>query len=260
VKRIAGRLRIGTALAVLALAVGCRGDKGSSESGEPLMVMAAASLNRVMPELINRFEEKTGQQVTLVTGATGSLAAQLTNGAPADLFFSADEETVERLENEGLIRRGTVTPYAEGRLVLIWRDGAPPPASLVALSTGPYEVVAIANPEVAPYGVAALQALENSSVGESVEGVTVRANSVNDAYQFVRTGNADAGIVALSAIDPATEAHLMIDPSLYEPIRQAAGIVESSKNPSAARFLKFVTGEEGREILARYGFSAPGSR
>jgi len=235
--------------------VGCGAEPDAD--GEPLLVMAAASLNEAMPEVIEEFESATGQQVTLVTGATGTLAAQIESGAPADLFFSADEETIRRLEQSGHIRSGSALPYAEGRLVIVWREGAPAPTSLVSLSEGPYEVISIANPAVAPYGLAAQQALESAAVWESVEGVIVQAGNIGDAYRFVRTGNADAGIVALSLVDVDSEPYLAVDPTLHEPIRQTAGIVEHSTNPAAGRFLEFVTGPEGQAILARHGFASP---
>lgn len=247
-------MKWGVATLLLALA-GCGAEPDAA--GEPLLVMAAASLAEAMPEVIGEFESATGQEVTLVTGATGTLAAQIENGAPADLFFSADEETIRRLERSGAIRGGTARPYAEGRLVIIWREGTPAPTSLVSLSEGPYDVISIANPAVAPYGLAAQQALESAAVWESVEGVIVHAGNIGDAYRFVRTGNADAGIVALSLVDVDSEPHLAIDPALHDPIRQTAGIVERSTNPSADRFLEFVTGPEGQAILARHGFAAP---
>ena len=252
------RTKLWALVAAIAIGLtGCGGAPDADEGDGPLLVLMAASLSEALPEVVERFEEETGQEVTLVPGATGTLAAQIENGAPADVFFSADESTVARLADAGRIRRETMRPYAEGRLAIVWREGIEPPASLVALSEGPYEVISIANPEVAPYGLAAQQALEGAAVWESVEGVIVRGGNVADAYQYVRTGNADAGIVALSVVDTDSEPYLLVDPTLHEPIRQVAGVVEGSTNPAAERFLDFVTGAEGQEILGRHGFAAP---
>ncbi len=245
------------ALALL-LGAGCTDRSGGASSGEPLLVMAASSLDATMPELIERFSTLSGAEVDLVLGATGSLAAQIENGAPADLFFSADEAAVQRLAERGLLRAGTVLPYAAGRLVLVWRDGAAPPASLGAVAGREYGTVAIANPEHAPYGAAAREALQRLGVWDAVRPRIVQGENVAQTYQLVRTGNADAGLVALSVVEPAATPFLLVDGSLHAPIRQSAAVLERSVHPAAGRFLEFVLSGEGQRILAAHGFGPAG--
>jgi molybdate transport system substrate-binding protein len=248
----------GAGLFLLLVLTGCGEGGGGEGPGEPLLVLAAASLNEAMPALLERFEARTGESVDLALGSTGSLAAQIENGAPADLFFAADEATVERLAASGSIRPGSVRRYAEGRLALVWRAGAVRPTSLRAVGEARYEVVAIANPEVAPYGAATREALRRVGVWEAVEGRVVQGESVAQAYQLVRTGNADVALVALSVVDTTPTELVPVDPALHAPIRQAAGVLERSVHPAAAELLAFVLSAEGQAILARHGFGAAG--
>lgn len=221
--------------------------------------MAAASLNAAMPELIERFEAAEGSAVELVLASTGSLAAQIENGAPADLFFSADEETVERLSASGEIRSATVETYATGRLVLTWRSDLKRPDSLAAIGEAAYATIAIANPEHAPYGAAARQVIERVGMWEPLQERMVLGENVAQAYQFVRTGNADLAIVARSVLAPAATEYMAIDSALHLPIRQSAGILERSAHPAASEFLEFVMDREGQAILVENGFGpAPG--
>lgn len=221
---------------------------------QPLLVLAAASLSTAMPALVERFEQKTGMAVDLALGATGSLAAQIENGAPADLFFAADEETIERLVTSGSIRRTSVRTYVVGQLVLVWRDGVDRLASLQQLADSRYEVVAIANPEIAPYGAAAREALQQAGVWDAVEPRIVQGENITQTYQLVQTGNADVALVARSVVDTTRTELSLIDPSLHTPIRQAAGILERSDNPAAERFLEYVLSDEGQAILEAHGF------
>ncbi len=216
--------------------------------------MAASSLSTVMPALIEAFEGRTGATVDLVLGATRNLAAQIESGAPADLFFAADEETVIRLGASGSIRPSSVRTYAVGRLVIVWRDAVEGPASLEQLAESRYEVIAIANPEIAPYGAAAREALGRAGVWETVERRVVWGENVNQTYQLVQTGNADVALVAKSVVDPEAREFIAVDPERHTPIRQAAGILERSTNPAAEEFLAYVLGDEGQAILEEHGF------
>lgn len=251
---IGGLVVLGFALALL-FARGMFGGGRAPSSDEPLLVMANASMREAMAALIGRFEADSGTPVTLVLGATGNLSTQVENGAPADLFFSADEATIERLLRKGLIRESTAQVYALGRLVLVWRAGVEPPSSLNSLVQERYRVVAIANPEHAPYGFAAREALRTAGVLEAIEPRVVQGESVTQAYQFVRTGNADVALVARSVVEGDGK-FLPIADSLHPPLRQAAGVLERSRHPAAADFLAFVAGAEGQSILGEYGFSA----
>src|SRR5690606_4802267 len=151
----------------------------------------------------DRFESQAGARVDLALGSTGNLAAQIENGAPADLFFAADEATVERLVASGSIRPASVRTYVVGQLVLVWRDEVEPPVGPQALGESRYEVVAIANPEIAPYGAAAREALQQLGVWEAIEPRIVQGENIAQTYQFVQTGNADVALVARSVVDTA---------------------------------------------------------
>lgn len=251
-------------LFAMATLTACSGDgeevgDATEEPSAPLLVMAAASLNTAMPELIAQFEANTGIPADLVLGATGNLAAQIENGAPADLFFSADAATVERLRNSGAIRPESVVNYANGELVLVWREGIEPPQSLADLADPRFEAVAIANPEHAPYGAAAREALQGLRIWDEMEPRVVMAENVSQSYQLVGTGNADAGLVSRSVLpNPSAIEFLPVDPALHTPIRQAAGVLVRSTHPGAQRFLDFVTSVTGQTVLQEAGFRAAG--
>lgn len=245
------------ALLVATLAVpGCAESRGDDEAAvdAPVLVMAASSLNRVLPALIERFEGRTGKTVDLALGATGSLATQIENGAPADLFFAADEATIERLVESGSIRPSSVRTYATGQLVLVWRDQAKRPASPEALADAGYDVVAIANPEIAPYGAAARETLQHLGVWNALKPRIVQGESIAQTYQLVRTGNADIALVARSVVDTTASEFIPVDPRLHAPIPHAVGVLERSRNPVATRFLEFVLSDEGQAIFAANGF------
>ena len=252
--RLARTARVGLVAAILFAGCADVNNENGGVADEPLLVMAAASLSTAMPALIDRFESQTGASVDLALGATGNLAAQIENGAPADLFFAADEATVERLVASGSIRPSSVQTYVVGQLVLVWRDEVERPASLQQLAERRYEVIAIANPEIAPYGAAAREALQRSGVWEAIEPRIVQGENIAQTYQLVQTGNADAALVARSVVDTATTEFIPIDSQLHTPIRQAAGILERSTNLAAEQFLAYVLSDEGRTILEEHGF------
>lgn len=253
-------IRIFIFLFLLLAPVGCeRAGEGDSTADAPrLLVMAAASLTDAMPALIDAFEAESGTAADLVLGATGNLAAQIRNGAPADLFFSADVETIDHLVDRGAIDPNSVRTYAVGEIVLVWRAGAPPPASLEEIVDERYEVIAIANPEIAPYGAAAREALRSVGAWDAIRSRIVPGENISQTYQFVRTGNADVAIVAHSIVYSDAGSWLPIDPSLHEPVRQGAGVLERSTHPATRAFLDFVVGPAGQAILRQYGFGAGG--
>lgn len=253
-KRWRSRWLVGFGLALVQLAA-CGPEAGgrASSSEQSLLVMANASMREAMGTLIQRFEADSGRRVTLVLGATGNLSTQIENGAPADLFFSADEATIARLQGKGLVRESTTRVYAQGQLALIWRADVEPPSSLHSLVEERYRVVAIANPEHAPYGFAAWEALRAAGVLGEIGPRIVQGESVAQAYQFVRTGNADVALVARSVLEKGRK-FLPVADSLHPPLRQAAGVLERSRHPAAADFLAFVAGSEGQAILGEYGF------
>jgi molybdate transport system substrate-binding protein len=233
---------------------------GGSESDPPLLVFAASDLRDAFESLIPRFEGETGIRIDLVLGSTGNLTSQIENGAPADLFLAANESFLDRLERGGLLEPGTRRVYARGRLALVWSDSSAPPEGLVeALEWASTRTLALANPEHAPYGTAAREVLERLGIWMALTPRMVLGENVAQALQFVETGNADLGLVALSLVQEGrTRPHLLVADSLHRPLRQAAGVVRGSRAPEEARrLLDWILSPEGQTILRRYGFEAP---
>ncbi|HEU5317449.1 MAG TPA: molybdate ABC transporter substrate-binding protein [Chloroflexota bacterium] len=252
--------------AALALAA-CGGDplragpSASPTPREPLLVLAASDLQYAMSDVAAEYERTGRRKPTLTFGSTGTFASQIKNGAPADLFFAADQSFLADLDAAGLVLPGTRHLYAAGRITLAAARGAPvEAASLADLLRPEVKKVAIANPEHAPYGQAAQQALQATGLWERVQPKLVLAENISQTFQLVQTGNADAGIVALSIVLGAPGAtYTLIDAALHAPLRQAAAVLKASRQPDAARaFLAFVNGPLGRPTMKRYGFVLPG--
>ncbi|MCS6826840.1 MAG: molybdate ABC transporter substrate-binding protein [Caldilinea sp.] len=237
-----------------------RSAASSVQNPSPIIVAAAADLQFAFTEIAELFEQRTGQPVTLVFGSSGQLAQQIENGAPFDLFASANITFIEQLLDKGLILPDTVAPYGEGRIVLaVNRNVNLELTDLQDLETPLIQRIAIANPEHAPYGLAAKEALLATGVWENVEPKLVYGENVRQALQFVQTGDAQAGIVALSIANVPEIRWTLIDANLHNPLLQALAVVKSTSQPEVARaFAAFVNGEEGRAIMRRYGFVMPG--
>jgi molybdate transport system substrate-binding protein len=228
---------------------------------DTLTVFAASDLQLPFGEIAPSFERTSGHRVILVFGSSGALATQIGRGAPADIFFSADQRYVQQLVERQVLQRGSDQVYALGYLSLVTRRGSGLRLrTLVDLAGSGVTRIAIANPAHAPYGRAAEEALRRVGIWESVEPKVVLGENVRQAVQFVTTGAVEAGIIARSlAGDPALIA-IPVDPSLYDPILQTAGIVRrTAQLELARRFLAFVTGTEGWAVMQRYGFSRPAS-
>lgn len=234
-----------------------------------IRVAAAADLKFAMNELAGRFEKLAGTKVNVTYGSSGNFFSQIQNGAPFDLFFSADIEYPKKLAAAGLAEPGSLYEYAVGRIV-IW---TPPDAKVDvakqgwnALLDSRVRKIAIANPDHAPYGRAAVAALQKAGIYEYVKAKLVYGENISQAAQFVQSGNAQAGIVAMSlAVSPAMQEgkRWEIPAEMHPAIEQGAIVLEQAGNKEAARaFLKFVRSEVGRAILERYGFVFPpaGSR
>jgi molybdate transport system substrate-binding protein len=232
--------------------------------GKEIRIAAAADLKFAMGELAEKFEKQSETKINVTYGSSGNFFSQMQNGAPFDLFFSADIEYPKKLEAAGLAEPGTLYEYAVGRIV-IWT-----PADAQAdvtkqgwktLLDASVEKIAIANPEHAPYGRAAVAALQKAGIYESVKGKLVYGENISQAAQFVQSGNAQAGIVAMSlAVSPAMQdgKRWEIPPEMYPAIEQGAIVLKDAKNKEAARaFLEFVNSAAGRAILTKYGFAFP---
>ena len=238
---------------------------GSSVAGQEITVAAAADMNAVLPELAARYTKQTGQTVKLSFGSSGNLTNQIRNGAPFDVFFSADEEYPKQLVADGLAVGDSLYRYAVGRLVL-W---VPSESALdlhklgmTALLDPSVKKVAIANPQHAPYGRAAEAALKHFGIYDQVAAKLVLGENVAQAAQFVESGNAQAGLIALShALAPAMKdkgRYWTVPLDSYPTLNQAAVVLSQSKRQDAARkFVEFVRSPEATSLLEAYGFSLP---
>jgi len=255
------RLPVFCALAILLLTAACGSGEGapSPSSGE-LLVAAAADLQYAFDEIGTLFEKETGAQVTFSYGSSGVLAQQIEGGLPADLYSSADVEYVDRLRQKGLLIEDTQRVYAIGRLALVGSVKAGVTLSeLEDLLRPEVEKVAIADPGHAPYGRAAEEALRSAGLWDEVEPKLVYGQNVTAATEYVRSGNAEAGLVALSLVihEPAVT-YVTVADSLHQPIEQALAVVKGTGNEALARrFITLVRGPEGRAVLEKYGFVIP---
>lgn len=244
-------------VALLLLGAGC------SDSGRPrLTVAAAADLQYAFEEMETPFEAECGCDLVLIFGSSGKFAAQIEEGLPADVFASADVAYVEGLKEEGLIVPGSDQLYAVGRIVIAVPASSPlEPTGLDLLSDPRVTRIAIANPDHAPYGLAAKQALESAGLWEAVQPRLVMGENAAQTTRFVETGDAPAGIVPLSlAVQRKDKLRFaLIDAALHQPLRQAVAVLSRSKHPDlAAQFIRFINGDVGRPIMRKYGFVLPG--
>jgi molybdate transport system substrate-binding protein len=230
-----------------------------------IRIAAAADLKFAMAELAEKFEKQTRTKVNVTYGSSGNFFSQLQNGAPFDLFFSADIEYPKKLETAGLAEPGTLYEYAVGRIV-IWTSADTQvdvaKQGWKTLLDARVEKIAIANPKHAPYGRAAVAALQKAGIYETVKLKLVYGENISQAAQFVQSGNAEAGIVAMSlAVSPAMRdgKRWEIPAEMHPAIEQGAIVLKDAQNKEAARaFLEFVKSTAGRAILAEYGFCVSG--
>ena len=251
-------------LVALVLLAGALLLQGSQVQPRKLRIAAAADLKFAMDELSREFAKQTGANISVTYGSSGNFFAQLENGAPFDVFFSADIEYPRKLEAQGLAERGTLFEYAVGRIV-IWlpKETKLDLAKLgwQALRDPSISKIAIANPEHAPYGRAAVEALQQAGVYEAVKDKLVYGENISQAAQFVQSGNAQAGIIAMSlAVSPEMRdgKRWEIPAEMHRPLEQGAVLLNSAENKELARdFLQYVKGAAGRAALSKYGFAVP---
>ena len=237
-------------------------------SAQGITIAAAADLNYALKDLASRFEKKTGEKATLSFGSSGNLFSQIRSGAPYDLFFSADIDYPEKLAAAGLVEDDSLRTYAIGRLVL-WVPKAagfdPQKLKMDLLMQPAIQRIAIANPEHAPYGRAAMAALEHFGLKDKVAGKLVFGENISQAAQFVQSGNAQAGLIALSlALSPAMKdsgSYWELPADSYPKLRQGVAILTASKRKLGAKaFLDYVTSSEGAAVLEQYGFAPPSTQ
>jgi len=254
------RLLVWVILSVLF--AGCGPPQSSSAAPVTLTVAAAADLQFAFNEIGRRFEQETGHKVVFSFGSTGQLAQQIDNGAPFDLFAAANMSFVEELARKNRLVPETAALYARGRVVLaVNRESGVRAAALTDLLSDTTSYIAIANPSHAPYGAAAKEALVAAGVWEQIEEKIVFGENVRQALQFVQTGDAQVGIVALSVADVPEITWTLVDDALHKPLDQALAVVASSRHQAEARaFAQFVNGAIGRPIMQKYGFTLPGEK
>ncbi len=257
---MAYRYRVALLLAALLSGCSVPGPEDGIK-GWRIRVAAASDLQTVLPKLIDGFkQENPHDTIEPMFGASGALATQIEAGAPFDLFLSANEKYVKALEGKGLVQRPIAT-YAIGRLVLAVNQYSVPGTlvtNLEDISRPEVKKIAIANPDVAPYGAAAVQALKGAGLWEKVESKIVRAETVRQALQFVESGNAEVGLVSKATANVAGVRIVEVDPKLHDPIVQSLGVLRiQGDNDLVDRFVKFLLGEKGRAILESHGFTLP---
>jgi molybdate transport system substrate-binding protein len=219
-------------------------------------VAVAANFQSTLEKLAKHYETTHAVQIRLSAGASGGLYAQILNGAPYHIFFSADEKLPKQLETAEKCIAGSRATYATGHLILWSRDPALIDPAGAVLRSGTFAHLAIADPKVAPYGLAAQQTLERLGIFNTVKDRLVTGTSIAQTHQFIMSGAAELGFIALSQIrasGSATKGSLwLVDPSLHDPIRQQ--VVLLSKDPAAADFLAWVLGSEAKAIIAADGY------
>lgn len=226
-------------------------------------VAVAANFGAPMQALAQAFEQASGQRVTVAVGSTGSLYAQIRHGAPFEVLLAADDETPERLEREGLAVPGSRRHYATGRLVL-WSaqpDAVDARAEVLRRAPAAGTRLAIANPKLAPYGRAALQTLQRLGLAPIWQPHLVQGENIAQVHQFVASGNAAMGFVALSQVpmrpdgQPATGSAWLVPAALHDPIRQDAVLLKAGQdNPSARALMAFLQTDAAARIIRGYGY------
>ena len=234
---------------------------GATPAAE-VRVAVAANFAQPMKEIAAEFEKETGHRLSVSQGASGKFYAQISNGAPFDVFLSADDETPARLLKEGKAVAGTAFTYAIGRLVLWSPDEKLVDQGGAVLKSDSFRFVAIANAKVAPYGRAAVQVMQKLGVLSRIEPRVVQGESIAQTFQFVSSGNAQLGFVALSQVWDSgrlrSGSGWVVPEAMHEPLRQDAVLLNPGRDSAAARsLLAYLNSDKARKISERYGYRIP---
>lgn len=249
------------AVVVVSTLAACGSDDGgnSPDTVTEITVAAASDLRPAFEELGAAFEEATGTKVTFSFGSSGQLREQIVNGAPFDLFASANVAFVDAVIEAGRGDPATKADYAYGRIVLWTPPGVETPTTIEELTDTRFRRIAIANPEHAPYGLAAKEALESAGIYEQIEPRLVYGENISDTFRIAQSGNADVGIIALSLAIADGSHYELIPEELHAPLQQALVVTSTGpRGAAAAAFASFIGSPEGREVMIRYGFVLPG--
>lgn len=219
-------------------------------------VAVAANFTEPAREIARRFKARTGHEAALSFGSSGQIFTQIANGAPFEVFLSADAERPRKAEADGLAVAGTRFTYAAGRLVLWSRTPGLVDGRGAVLRSGKFEKLAIADPKAAPYGRAAVETLRRLGLYDALSPRLVTGTSITQAYQFTDTGAAEVGFVALSQVIGHRQGSRWIVPAAsHTPIEQQAVLLKTgAANPAARAFLTFLKGAEAKAIIRRYGY------
>lgn len=231
----------------------------AAQAGE-VTVAVAANFTAPMQKIAKAFEQDTGYKAQLAFGATGKFYAQIKNGAPFAVLLAADDETPARLEKEGLAMAGTRFTYATGRLALWSKQGNLVDDKGEVLRSNSFNKIAIADPKLAPYGIAAMEVISKMGVQANVVPKLVQGESIGQTYQFVSTENAQLGFVALSQISldgRITQGSAWVVPQhLHAPLKQDAVLLNAGKDNTAAHaLLKYLQGDTAKAIITSYGYA-----
>lgn len=231
------------------------------EPAPPVRVAVATNFTAAQEKLAAKFTEQTGIPVESNYGATGALYRQIANGAPFQLFLAADAQRPAKLEEEGFVAPGSRFTYALGILVLYIPNGIEGGDGEGALRKDTFQHLAICKPELAPYGLAAQQTLEKLGLWDAVQPKLVQGENVTQAFQYVITGSAEMGFVALSqVVAQASERIWRVPADFYAPIRQDAVLLKSGADHQGAKaFIDFLKSPEAREIITAAGYTLPDS-
>jgi molybdate transport system substrate-binding protein len=242
-------------LLLLVFGVSCRG--GRAPASAEITVAAASDLTPAFEEIGREFQSAHKTKVTFVFGSTGLLTRQIENGAPFDVFAAANVTYIDQLAQKSLIVPGTKRVYARGRITM-WTtaNSTLKIEKIPDLARPDVTRIAIANPDHAPYGLAAREAFERAGIWETVKPKLVYADNIRQTLQYAETGNVDVAIVALSLSVQSNGRWVLIPEELHQPIDQGMAVLKTTKDEAAARaFSDFVSGDKGREILKQYGFT-----
>ena len=224
-----------------------------------IKVAVASNFANVLKEVAIEFQKDTGHQLAITPGATGKFYAQISNGAPFDVFLSADDETPRKLAQEGKAIASSQFTYAIGRLALWSPNPEMIDKTADILKTDKFKFIAIANAKVAPYGQAAVQTMQKLGVLTKIEPRVVQGESISQTYQFVSTGNAQLGFVAMSQIVENGKIKMgsawIVPEEMHEQLKQDAVVLQSCKHMSACQALiDYLKSEKAKKLMASYGY------